>query len=94
MILRILALVLLVLLVARLLVRLALRSTGARQRSAATASAPGRPVKQLAPCPVCGTYFEAERGLPRRAGEAPVCSEACRVAAPGAGTGTSRSGSA
>jgi hypothetical protein len=94
MILRVVALVLLVLMVARLLVRLALRSTGTRQRSAATASAPGRPVKQLAPCPVCGTYFEAERGLPRRAGETPVCSEACRVAVPAAGTGTGRCGSA
>jgi hypothetical protein len=98
MLLRTLALVLLVLLVVRLVMRLAVRLVTAighsspAGRGSGAAGRPGAPVgersvKRLVPCPVCGTHFEVDRGLPRRAGEPPVCSESCRTAPAAASSG-------
>ncbi len=90
MVVRVIALVLLALLIVRMVLRVALRlvmparpgkGAGAAQRPGRPGDTTRRPVKQLVPCPVCGTHFEADRGLPRRAGETVVCSEACRAGA-------------
>ena len=92
--LRIAIIVLLVVLAIRLVVRLAERMVAAaRSRphegsSERPGSGPGqanarrrnepRQIKQLAECPVCGTFFADERGV--SAGAERVCSAACKKA--------------
>jgi hypothetical protein len=101
MILRTAAIILLLLLLLRLVARVVyalavgLRASRGTGPDAGGARPSRRRIKQLAQCPVCGTYFEADRGLPRRAGEAPVCSEPCRTGSRAAADPTaSRSGGA
>lgn len=91
MFLRIAAIVLLLLLAVRLVVRLVLQMAAVVRRGADPLPQPGAPkrIKELVECPQCGTFFEPDRGLARRSGER-VCSQACRDADAGAGADEGR----